>query len=515
MKKFILAVSTLCLGILVNAQAQGLDLKPKTAEAVTMMERSALWFSTSNAAALAVDTLAQYGTLEMRYNGGSGDLRKQQTAQSFNDVSFYTDGAAKIGGFRLWGDFEFQNNFEKGSRYNTILYEVFEDMPYYAVDTAASGWTKQAYLMSAKVSSPVLWDHVSFGLGVRYDTKVGAKQKDPRCEVYKYDVSVFPSVAAVFGSNTVGLYGVYTHGFERSVPGNENYRKSQMVFLSKGLGEGILTKVGDNDGLKTCYYKANTFGGGLQYGYKGGFNLLADLGFTMTKQVGEQNPMLPKSLGNIERINVTADVRAEFGSERQHSVGLQGLLRSTNGIELLQSLSTEAFNQSWVTIGENAMTLFNYVDAGLSYDFFGGRNAATGYSWNAGADLAFTMRDYSYSLPEATLDASSLLATVRGAKQLTFSETTLLLGAKAGYNVGLGGEYIYNNGTKTQWLQDFYRSDLVFFTDSYLIAGLTVGSSFPLGSRIRGTACADASYATVLGESRSRILANISFGIVF
>lgn len=123
-----------------------------------------------------------------------------------------TSGGAYIGKFLATGGFSFRNIFEHDALYNVLMYELEDNMPYYPVDDKSSGWNRQEYLLNAGLSSPVLWDRVSFGVKVDYTTKVGAKQLDPRGETYKYSVTVKPSVAVLLGQSLLGLSGTYTNG---------------------------------------------------------------------------------------------------------------------------------------------------------------------------------------------------------------------------------------------------------------------------------------------------------------
>ena len=347
MRKITLLFVALCLGG-TAALAQGYTDSDKTLADSELNLRNNFWFSTNNAAALSIRPADVLGDLSLSYMHEGGGLHLQQDPQSLNDVTVHTSGFGKVGDFSLWGDFSFQNRFEQGVRHNSIRYEIEEDMPYYFVDTFASGWNKQAYLMSMKVASPVYWDRVSFGLEAIYNSRVGGKQKDPRCETYKYDVSVYPSAAVILGKSTVGLFGFYTHGFERSEPGVENYRKSQRVYITRGLGEGKIGKVGDNDGLKTYYYKKDEFGGGLQYNFTSpGADLFAEAVCSVTGDGAFQQPKLPEPMGRIERTTVSGDLQGLFGRSRAHRVSLGGVMKMTTGFEPLLNLNTTSSEQNW------------------------------------------------------------------------------------------------------------------------------------------------------------------------
>ena len=223
--------------------------------------RNTLWFSTDNAAGLAFSPLASYNDLNLSYSGKFGKFSVAQDAVTSHNVEFETSGALSLGGFRLWGDFSFKNIFDKGVRYNSNRYEVPENMPYYIADSYSSDWNRQEYDLSVKGASPVLWNFVSFGLSLDYQTRVGAKQLDPRCETYNYHINVAPSVVFRFASNHhLGVDGFFEYAHERTTPSLNNSFEDQKVFITSGLGEYLLGKIGGNDGQKTWLYRAYEYG---------------------------------------------------------------------------------------------------------------------------------------------------------------------------------------------------------------------------------------------------------------
>jgi hypothetical protein len=513
MRKITLLLIALCLGG-ASALAQGYTDSDKTLADSEFNLRNNFWFSTNNAASLSIRPADVLGDLSLSYQHEGGGLHVQQDPQSLNDVTVHTSGFGKVGEFSLWGDFSFQNRFEQGVRHNSIRYEIEEDMPYYFVDTFSSGWNKQAYLMSMKVASPVCWDRVSFGLEAIYNSKVGGKQKDPRCETYKYDVSVYPSAAILLGKSTVGVYGFYTHGFERSTPSTENYRKSQRVFITRGLGEGKIGKVGDNDGLKTYYYKKDEFGGGLQYNFTApGADIFAEAVFSHTEDGAFQQPKLPEPMGRIERNTVSADLQGLFGKARAHKVSLGGVMKLTSGIEPLLNLNTTSFEQNWDVVAENPMSSFTRIMGYAGYEYAAGRRNGH-FDWSAGLDALFSMRDYSYLSPADQFNEMGALFAANGAKQLVFGRSALLLKAEGGYHLSLGGQYIYAGGDKTADVADLYRKDIAILTSNYLMAGGRVNYSIK-AKKVQYNFDLSARYLNALGAGLDRLSAQFTAGILF
>lgn len=433
--------------------------------------RNYFWFGTDNASSLSQTPIDIMGNLSLIYNYENGGLHLQQNPQSLNNASLQTSGIGKVGGWTLWGDFSFTNKFEKGTRYNTINYEIEEDMPYFVADTFASGWNKQAYIMSMKIASPIVWDRVSFGLRVDYDTKVGAKQKDPRCETYKRNFALFPSATISLGAHTLGLYAEYESEFERTEPDLENYRKTQKVYISNGLGEGLVAKVGDNDGIKTFLFNGLTFGGGLQYGYKGtSAEIFSELCFEHFSKTSTQNPKLPKPMGQIARNRISADIKGAFGSKRNHLAKLGAIINITRGNEYILKLNKTEYEQNWDIIAINPMSNFTRMNIHAGYDYQQTRSGR--FDWAVGVDADFSSRDYSYISPADYFGANNILCTAHGDKQFTSGAHSFLLGLEGGYNLSLGAQYTYTGSEKTLPLQQLYHEDAAILASDYYNAGV-------------------------------------------
>ena len=222
MKRIIaISVMLVSLGAVAARAAEPSEIHRNTVLKETAI-RNSLWYGSSSAAGLAFKPYGIFSTLNINYDGGFGEYRKIGTGKSGSEISVGTSGAAYIGKFLTTGGFSFRNIFEHDALYNVLMYELEDNMPYYPVDEKSSGWNKQEYLLNAGLSSPVLWNRVSFGVKVDYTTKVGAKQLDPRGETYKYGIKVTPSVAVRLGQSLLGLSGTYTNGFERATVSNNN-----------------------------------------------------------------------------------------------------------------------------------------------------------------------------------------------------------------------------------------------------------------------------------------------------
>lgn len=478
--------------------------------------RNALWMESNNTAGLAFKPFEMYKDLDIRYENQSGDFRAKQEASRIDNISLNTSGSAYLGKFLVWGRFSFRNIFEKGRHMNALMYEIEDDMPYYPVDTTKnSPWTKQEYELEAKLASPVLWNRVSFGIDVRYADKVGAKQLDPRAEAYKYYIDVKPSVAIKLGNSMIGINAIYQNGFERSKPKNENNWVNQAVFLHRGLGESIRGKVGDNDGIKEYMFKNNRYGGGIQYGYSGSADFLADFSFIMSDTHVLSEPEFPKKEGSTSKMAVDGNIRLLFGDYKSNSLWVKGTFSKTSGTEYIQQIATESItNQYWQVISQNVMSSFMNVDASFGYDHQFGADDKRGYDWIVGAYGDFMMKNHKYLLPVSYFKATTVFANVFGGHQFKFKSSSLLVKVNGGYGMSLGADYLYGGKNVTYEPVKMYQGNKEYYDTAYAKAGGSV--SYTLNTKKIGyifNVMAD--YIKPMGVDTDRLIAKASFGIVF
>lgn len=477
--------------------------------------RNALWFNTQNRAGLAFHPVSPYNYLDLKYDFANGGFRHQTEGKTLHGISLNTDGAVYLGKFLVWGDFSFRNIFDKKAMYNTALYEVSEDMPFYIMDAQESNWNKQEYDLAASLTSPVVADRISFGLKIHYLTKVGAKQKDPRSETYKYNVEVVPSVAINLGKkNFIGIHGLFDNNFERSTTSLNNYSFTQEVIYNKGLGEGIIGVVGGNGGVKPLYYKGMRYGGGVQYAYYGNTSLLADFSYTARKTDGFENPTMPYRLGSTRSSDINGDIQLVFGKNKSDKFRLSGYYSDTDGMEYVQKKNEEAFKQQWEVLKINKMTKFKSMEARLAYDHLFDNDPVKGYDWKVGAEASFSLRDYSYRHPASAFTATAANFLVNGGKQFKFKTSSLLVALDFGYSMNLGGEYQYGGNKKESIQVAYYNKESEYLNTGFLKTAGRIAWTYNAG-KVNWFIDLNADWSKPLGIRDDRVLCHASVGIIF
>ncbi len=475
--------------------------------------RNSLWYGSSSAAGLAFRPYKIFNTLDLTYDGGFGEYRKNGVGKTSSDISLNTSGAAYIGKFLVSGGFSFKNIFDKNSLYNVMLYELDDNMPFYPVDDKSSGWNRQEYLLNAGLSSPVLWDRVSFGLKVDYSTKVGAKQLDPRGETYKYSIRVIPSVAVSFGENLVGVSGTYSDSFERATVSNNNNWEYPKVWEHRGLGESTQNKVGGNDGMKTHTYRTDRYGAAVQYAF--GNKVFAEFGFEHRTVDGKENPGLPKRLGSINQNEYNFNAAWLFGEDNSDKLCLDASYSSTDGIEYVQKLNTVAYQQEWTVISTNEMSSFTGMSATIGYDHIFGASDKRGYDWKVGAEASYGSFEQSYVSPGSTSEAMRIYAGVNGDKQFKLRSSSLLIGLHAGYAAGLGVGYDCQNVKAYDAPKSMNSDQADWLNASFVRGGARIDWTFREARKVSWVIGAKADYIRSDASKKDRLLCSASFGILF
>lgn len=476
-------------------------------------ERNALWAGSSSAAGLAFSPYGIFNSLDLRYDGGFGEFRKNGAGKTSSEISLNTSGAAYIGKFLATGGFSFRNIFDRDALYNVLMYELEDNMPYYPIDDKSSGWNRQEYLLNAGLSSPVLWNRVSFGIKFDYTTKVGAKQLDPRGETYKYSVKLTPSVAVRLGKSILGLSGFYTNGFERAEVSNNNNWENPKVWEHRGLGESTQNKVGGNDGMKTHTYRTHRYGGALQYSL--GKILFIEAGFRHRTTLGIENPALPKKLGSVSENGITLNAAWLFGKNSSDKLSLDADVSLTDGIEYVQKLNTAAYQQEWTVLSTNEMSSFTGVSARLGYDHLFGASDPGGYSWKVGAEASFDLFSQSYLSPASTSDAMRAYGGVLADKHFRMRKSSLLIGLHAGYAAGFGSGYNCLSTKIYEAPKAMLNDQADWLNASFLKAGGQVDWTIHEGRKVSWVLGAKAEYMRAFALGKDRIVCSASFGILF
>lgn len=452
-----------------------------------LAKEKSLWFNTSNAAGIGLKDLQVYNTADLGYLFESGSYHRMQEGSDCGTLNFNTQGATKVGKIQLWGQFSYDNITANGTRFNTLVFDPFDERFIYNVaDPVESQWKRQAYDMEFKLSFPI-GRKLHGGLHARYYDRIAAKQNDPRAESTTYNVFVSPSLVFRMGNrSSLGVDLGYSHMLERSAPTLSNGSILQNVYVLRGLGNYTEDIVGSG-GLYTMYYTCNAFGGHVQYALDSDVGLIVEAGGEYKPTGLRQDAAHPRDMGRANVADMTFGSQLMFSRGKfLHKFSLDALYRMTDGIEY----STKQIQGSgWEVLAESIMSNYRTLSADLTYNCFvtegsgegrtGGKgslgNGDESFLWDFMGKVSFLSKDDKYLSPASRFHYSGMSLTAGARRRFIFKRSTLDAGLDLTAMKSFGGGYEYS-GVRSGSIpvNEWYPSDLNHLTADYLRAGLSL-----------------------------------------
>lgn len=327
-----------------------------------------------------------------------------------------------------------------------------------------------------KVASKPLWDRWILGIQANYTAQTGAKQMDPRSEVYFYNINVKPGVAAMFGEHTMGLNFEYENLVDETRGHtNSNNQLSQDVFVMKGLGNHYTSVIGGRQGLSSFISNGNKVGGELQYAY--GFSdvkFLFNGGYTYRVEDVISNVTKPKKEGTVKEENLSANLTIVKEGDNLSRLEISYNSNRINGIEYVQVLDNSYEVQRWVDVYSSIRSTFAQDDIVAKYDFY--RGAAHEYKWKAGAFANYRLNDDIYLVPKSQRKVENLYLGVNAKVNVPLKLVNrFIAGADFVYKNNMDGFYNYGGAAPTSVvITDFMTPDFEFMKQSYYKIGAQV-----------------------------------------
>lgn len=475
--KYIVGAGVLLLTLFI-AQVAAAQNKAEQNSPVSLelLKARSLWFNTGNGAGMVFDNFETFSTIEARYSMKSGDFKFKQDGQDESTLGVTSEGGKSIGKAFAWGKFSYNNITQKKTLFNTAMLDPYRGVPYYPVDPNLSDWKKQEYNLQMKVASKPLWDKWVFGIQANYTAQTGAKQMDPRSEVYFYSINVKPGVAAMFGEHKVGLNFEYENLVDETRRHtNSNGQLNQDVFVMKGLGNHYTSVIGGLQSLSSFISNGNKVGGELQYSY--GFSdikFLFNGGYTFRAEDVISNVTKPKKEGSVKEENISANLSIIKEGENLSRLDISYNSNRIKGIEYVQVLDNTYEVQRWVDVYSSIRSTYAQDDIVASYDFY--RGASHEYKWKAGLFANYRLNDDIYLMPKSQRKVENLYLGVNAKVNVPLKlANKFIAGADFIYKNNMDGFYNYGGAAPTSIvITDFMTPDFEFMKQSYYKIGAEV-----------------------------------------
>ena len=518
MKKIHLLLGLIGLSVASVASAQNSSVV-REPEIEMNLSRS-VWFNSSNVAGMSIVPLNRYSIVDFGYKGQNGNFKMSQQGDKESIVGFNTNGATSIGETYVWGNFDYKNIVEDGTKYITNLYDPQREMPYYVADGVESKFKKQSYDLGVKAAFPQLWGFVTPGCELQYNTNTGAKQRDPRSVTYYLTVKAAPSLLFEISDNHhVGVAANYEYLYERSTFNRSDTEIDCPVYIMRGLGNYTAGVVSGSVGVGTFFYKGNKIGGSVQYGYNtDGAAALIDAGYSYKVEDAFQTPTKKQAMGSTKQHAwfVSGQIYVEDAAKLDKTI-ISYKERYTDGIEYIQELDQSFDVAEWVTLAKYVRSKYTSRVLDINYEYY--IKSDYGYKWKFGVDMQHSYKFDEYLLPAASFKAENDFGQVYAKRNFIFGsgKSTLLAGLNLGYNENIKGEYNYTGAySDAETVTDMYENDIRYMSTDYLKCGAELTYSTLVSKNtslfVKG---AMQYFAPINSDFNRRVYTNFSVGITF
>ena len=494
MKKIFLTL--LCLA---TALGQAFSQEIKDRATYQMNQSSALWYNTTNAAGLAHTDMLQWRDVNFGYNLQSGSFTDTWGARSVSGLDAGGDMYMEIGGFKVAAGLTLEHNSLGRCKFNTSLYEVSWDMPFFAALNSQEEftWVRNNAQLSVFAASPLLMDDMlSAGLSLKIQGQGATKKADPTGRYSAFDMEIAPSATfAINEENIVGLTLKYRLNPARSKLTSTTGSAIGVAFL-QGLGNYSPRWVGGTIGMSPVSYGSSRYGANVQYNHIGDESQwLAEFRFDKGTTTVKEDA---KQLGSVDKFVTGLNVQGLFG---------EGGSRKLN-LDVNYNLNY------WLNAMDNIVGKCNIVDADLNYTAFTGTGAGS-YDFELGAGLDMTTISAARYTPDGVFSNTSILPYVfLGKNTMLGKESALLARLDVGYNFTAGNNYRYD-GT-ADYISDYMFEDESYYLGRYYFkTGADVEYSFRINNLLATYAKLNIGHLKPMGISGGRFIASLSVGVLF
>jgi hypothetical protein len=521
-----LAALALCASLSARAQ------ETNTLPSVERMKMESLWFgNTSNVAGMYLDGMETYSITHFYFDQEKGNFKRVQSGDKDMKIGFHAEGGGinqRVGGFYLWGKFDYYRNHITGARFNANLVDPFRGSSFYIADPDPSDWLNHRYDLQFNVSTKKLFDFMVFGLDVSYGSDMASKQVDARGNFFAAELELRPGVAFSFGRHALGLNFEYVKRRDTSEPGltvaftTLNVAEMQFPGFFRRNALGVIT----GGPIKDRDLRAHSLGGGAQYNYNGdavklllsgNYSLMVENAYSLYSQY-EYNQNLQQGSniftnynGKLNAIYNIGTSALLFNAEYRH--------KDVETVGITQEYDNSQEVQQWITKqrSRRGNVSSDNVQASLEYMLKKG-NA---YSWLVGVEGRYEKLFTEYYIPLSTEKVNSMYADIYLKKNFLLNEDNSLV-------IGISGG-IKNVSDKSHDYHPFYP-DNIFYKEftlmdyAYLSSGYVKGGaelSYTYGGFSFGnlyvSAAVDYVKARKAGSEllKNRTLCNFKLGMVF
>lgn len=448
-----------------------------------------LWFgNTSNAAGTYFDRMNYFNQFNFYFGHDGGSFKRTQSGLDDMKIGFNADGGGineSIGGIFLWGKFDYYRNKVKGSRFNASLIDPFRGSSFYIADPDAGEWLNHKYDLEFKVSTRPLFDFMTVGANVAFQSDMASKQVDARGNFYAATLEVRPGVAFNFGNNIFGLNFEYIKRKENSQPGLSVSMTTLGVAEMQFPGFFKRNEMGSiNGGPVTMRdLRSHSLGGGVQYNYDGGcFKLLLSGNYAMMVEAAYMSYTSNHQAGSNIFTSYNGKLNAiyKFSSYSSLHLNAEYSHRNNETVGITQEYDNSEDVRQYITLDRSRRGNQIEDNAWASLEYMDTHHSGNSYSWLAGVKGRYEMLSMEYYIPVSTEEVNSLYMDAYVKKNFIFNDRNSLV---FGLNGGI--KNVMDNSHEWQayypeniFYKEFTLVDYAFRSTGYMKGGAELSYNY-------------------------------------
>jgi hypothetical protein len=324
------------------------------------------WSESSNAASLTFfDFKERLGQAYFGFNNSEGNYRLFQYPEQSSQYGFFTNGYAKQGKWKFYGNFDYYHDQGKNIKWVDVV-EPYNDNPYTVGDSIGGKYIKEYFKMQGK-GAYKLSDLISFGFDIKYNTGVGTKRKDPRPinTITSFDFRpgiVFNLREIKAGANLRYQEGKEDIDFETVTDRNFD------LFYFKGLG--VYSSTIEKD---SRYTEMNLYGGGLQFSFENKlFRNITEVNFDKKTTDIKRGKSVPLQIVFLDDYNTEVSSTFIFApsDKKVSSLGLSFRSKNLYGQEPVVEPKLEQVSYQWSTAAKYTLYWNESREYGIDYSYY-------------------------------------------------------------------------------------------------------------------------------------------------
>lgn len=462
--KKIIACCAVVLAFAISSLYAQEIVQQKNVLTLEILDSLGTWRNSKNAAGLIWDKPMVFSKIEMGYAREQGNFKRPEVPARSNSQGVYGIGSTYINDSYIKGFLSYNRNKKVDASFNASLIDPTRDMPYRVLDSNASDWINQHYKMGFDWTSPVLSDRWSIGLGMRYDASSGAKQRDIRAMISSYALQVSPAVVyALTAKQRIGAHVSYRNSKEESENSNVNVYVDQGYYLHYGLGHAI-PYVGSGANLN---YKGDTWGMGIQYEWKGNWDLFASSAYHIGAERVTMGLLETRSEGLLLKKDISTELIARrVKGQHIHRIMFSHRWHGNVGTEFWNEFVSGVDSEGYVNRYRANRSRYEGQQWRAHYLWM--KETAWGYRWKLDALMSYDQQKDRYILPESSMTIAHMNYGMGISRAFSWNRSVWAIGAKVLRKQNLKGAYSYGGNRSDEWpVTELMQGDLHYLKASY------------------------------------------------